>query len=86
MKKLLTLVALIALCGMVRANDANQMKYVQVFANQTCTGATTGTVVDVSAYKGNAAFAVANGASTVTNYTASVVLQHARQRTEHSRL
>ena len=56
-------------------SDANQMKYVQVLA-PTASLSTTGTVTDVSAYKGNAALAVQFSPSAIAS-TATVTLAHA---------
>lgn len=56
-------------------SDANQMKYVQVLA-PTASLSTTGTVTDVSAYKGNAALAVQFSPSAIAS-TATVTFAHA---------
>jgi hypothetical protein len=56
-------------------SDANQMKYVQLLA-PTVELAATGTVTDVSAYKGNAAVAVQFSPSAVAS-TATVTFAHA---------
>jgi len=56
-------------------SDANQMKYVQILA-PTASLSTTGTVVDVAAYKGNAALAVQFSPSAIAS-TATVTFAHA---------
>ena len=60
-------------------SDANQMKYVQVLA-PTASLSTTGTVTDVSAYKGNAALAVQFSPSAIAS-TARVTVAHANATT-----
>jgi hypothetical protein len=78
MKKVLIAVLAVALPLAGFATDANQMKYVEIKGSLITADATeTGTGVDVSAYKGNAAFIVQGGtpATHTTNYKAVVTLQ-----------
>ena len=75
MKKFLGLGLLLALAVSAFGSDANLMKYVQVLA-PTVSLSTTGTVTDVSAYKGNAALAVQFSPSAIAS-TATVTFVHA---------
>ena len=76
MKKIAILaLALVAAQLAFGQSDANQMKYVQVLA-PTASLSTTGTVTDVSAYKGNAALAVQFSPSAIAS-TATVTFAHA---------
>lgn len=74
MKKLIEIFALAALLPALgfAQHDANQMKYVQLL-NPVSSAATTGTAVNVAAYKGNATFVVSFGPATEA-VTSSVVL------------
>ena len=81
-KKIFTAFALFALfatIGIVYGADANQMKYVQILA-PTASLSTTGTVVDVAAYKGNATVAVQISPSAIAS-TARVTVAHANATT-----
>lgn len=60
-------------------SDANQMKYVQVLA-PTASLSTTGTVTDVSAYKGNATLAV-QMSPYIAAATCTVTIAHASATT-----
>jgi len=76
MKKLILILAAAALLPIaVVARDANQMKYVGLLQVDD-SGSATGPAVDVSAYKGNAAFVVAWGLSSVAEYTGTVSITH----------
>jgi hypothetical protein len=58
------------------AQDANQMHYLSVLPPSSSTNAiVTGTGVDVSGYKGNAAFVVYTGTCSATNNLLTVTLQ-----------
>lgn len=72
---IVTLAAAILAPLCASALDANQMNYVELLPAQA-TAAVTGSVVNVSAYKGNAAFVFSVGATTATNYSASVTVKH----------
>jgi len=66
-------VAMLAYAG----SDANQLFYVSLLPVQTVSATSvTGTAVDVSSYKGNAAFVFSTGASTVNGYTGVVTVTH----------
>ena len=78
MKKTLAILApLVACAGLCYAGaNANLNSYVQLLPSTVSTSVTSA-AVDVSDYKGNAAVVVNWSASTATNYTASVTVQHA---------
>lgn len=80
MKKILifALVAAAALSAFGQS-DANQMKYVEILS-PTASLSTTGTVVDVSSYKGNAAIAVQISPSAIAS-TVTVTIAHANATT-----
>lgn len=73
MKKLITL-AMLAIAAMSFAQDAGRMHYVQL-VNPIASAALDGTGVDISPYKGNAAFLVEWATNTSTGHVASVTLQ-----------
>lgn len=73
MKKLITL-AMLAAVACVLAQDANRMHYVQL-VNPVVDDALDGGGVDISAYKGNAAFLVEWATNTETGHVASVTLE-----------
>jgi len=60
----------------LHAGDANQMHYVYLGTSQNTNATTTGTAVDISAYKGNGTFVFSRGDSTVTNQAVTVTIQH----------
>ena len=66
MKRSILIFALVAMLAPVAciAQDANRMQYLQLYAPGTSLAATSA-AVDVSAYKGNATFAVQSDPSTV---------------------
>lgn len=73
------LVALFAGIGTAFGQDANLMKYVQILA-PTASLATTGTAVNVAAYKGNATLGV-QFSSTAVACTNTVTFYHAAAAT-----
>lgn len=75
---ILALVAAAALSAFGQS-DANQMKLLQVLA-PTASLSTTGTVIDVSSYKGNAAVAVQISPSAIAS-TVTVTIAHANATT-----
>ena len=80
MKKILIFaLAVIVAHSAFAQSDANQMKYLQLLA-PTASLSTTGTVTDVSAYKGNAALAVQFSSSAIAS-TATVTFAHASATT-----
>jgi hypothetical protein len=87
MKKILGMmivgsVMMIAFAYQVVAQDANRQHYVQILGAQTVAATSvTGTAVDVSAYKGNARFLLATGASTINGYTGTVSVVHSTTST-----
>lgn len=75
-KRIIVAVALVALfAGIAFGADANQMKYVQILA-PTASLSTTGSAVNVSAYKGNAAIGVQFSSSAIAS-TGTVTIYHA---------
>ncbi len=76
MKKIAILaLALVAAQLAFGQSDANQMKYVQILA-PTASLSTTGSAVNVSAYKGNAAIGVQFSSSAIAS-TGTVTIYHA---------
>lgn len=74
--KLISLMASVLACG-VMAQDANQMKYVQLLpANCSTNLSVTGSIIDIAGYKGNATLVVNTGASSGMTNTITVTLQH----------
>ena len=73
MKKIITF-AMLAVCAVAFAQDANRMSYVQLI-NPVVDDALDGPAVDVSKYKGNAAFLAEWATNTETGHVASVTLQ-----------
>lgn len=73
MKKLIT-IAMLSACAVAFAQDANRMSYVQLI-NPVVDDALDGPAVDISKYKGNAAFLAEWAANTETGHVASVTLQ-----------
>lgn len=81
-KRIIAAVAFVALfagIGIAFGADANQMKYVQILA-PTASLSTTGSAVNVSAYKGNAALAVQFSSGAIAA-TATVTFAHASAST-----
>jgi hypothetical protein len=77
MKRYIFIMAALATACMVQARDANQMKYVSILPSITTTNAsTTGGIIDIAAYKGNATLVVLTGTASATNNTRTVTLQH----------
>ena len=75
MKKIAIVALVLVAAQLVFAqSDANNMKYVSLL-NPVSSAATTSTAVNVSAYKGNAAFVVSYGAATEA-VTSTVRLAH----------
>ena len=73
MKKVFCFFGILATCAAVFATDANQMKYVLLYNADNGIGSDTlGPATDVSAYKGNAAFAVAFGKAATAGNTNTV--------------
>lgn len=73
MKKLITF-AMLAVCAVTFAQDANRMSYVQLI-NPVVDDALDGPAVDVSKYKGNAAFLAEWATNIEAGHVASVTLQ-----------
>ena len=73
MKKLITF-AMLTACAVAFAQDANRMSYVQLI-NPVVDDALDGPAVDISKYKGNAAFLAEWATNIETGHVASVTLQ-----------
>lgn len=78
MKKFLVFFTAVCLTVGAFAQDANLMKYVQIYPAYFTTNASAdGAAVDIAAYKGNATFVAAVGKCDTTNaYTATITFAH----------
>lgn len=80
MKKIIAIAAIFAaIASIATAQDANRMKYVQILEPSTALNKTS-SVVNVSAYKGNATLAVQFSAGSIAA-TATVTFAHASAAT-----